>query len=326
MGKQSSKSLPRNHPSKTKRRKQFGASSQTCNVGKGEKVDEQVDSLDQFSTSQKAEGEMCLFCIKNAPFFAFKKREGTYGIVQGCCNDWNCPRCGVMRAKKEYGRIVEGCRKLATEGELWFITITCKGREIDVTDAERHYLEWTNKLLSRWRANSKVANKKWCYVAVTERQNRGHPHSHILTTWSPNDIVEGAKEQWKTDSQGEVVHFWEAALRSEYTLASVCDAGLGSQYDISRVEGVEAASRYVAKYLFKPEILSTVWPKGWKRVRYAQNFPKLPLVKTDAFVLLTPDDWRKLARVAVIVRASGEFVAEEVRAHLRGSDTIVLTD
>lgn len=242
--------------------------------------------------------------------------------MQGCCNSWNCPRCGLQRAKSEYGRIVEGCRKLSEQNELYFITLTCKGREISVKQAEYGYPKWTNTILTRWRTYSKRHNKEWCYSQVTERQKRGHPHSHILTTFCPPDAKAGRKGKWKTDAQGNKAWVEKDTILSDYVLNSCIDAGLGTQYDISRVESVEGASRYVAKYLFKPTIFTTIWPKGWRRVRYSNNFPKREDKQSTAFVLMTREDWRKLERVATVISVTDYVVGEIVKHHIPNTQVL----
>jgi len=131
----------------------------------------------------------------------------------------------------------------------------------------------------------------WTYVQVTELQERGHPHSHILTTFTPDDLVDGFK---RTLGTFEGVYGWhdKPALRSKWLAEQVVKSGLGDQYDISIVDKVEGASRYVAKYLFKPEMALYKFPKHWKRVRYAQSFPKLERKKGKAYPLVTREDWQ----------------------------------
>jgi len=284
------------------------------------KGDPAFDFLDPFSTSQTftvyspENVPICAspVCMKNAPFFAFKKREKTYGVVQGCCNDWHCPRCGIMRAKHEYGRIVEGCKTLSEEHDLWFITITCRGKEMSKRDADENYGTWTNTLLTRWRTYSTRHHQTWSYAQVTERQKRGHPHSHILTTFTPPDAVYGTKRKWEVDNTGTRRYVEKEAILSEYVRRSCADVGLGDQYDVSRVASVEAASRYVAKYLFKDTIFNTEWPKGWRRVRYSQNFPRLAREKSEAWVLMHREDWQKLQLLAEVVTVDSDYTREVV--------------
>jgi len=283
--------------------------------------------LDLFSTSPTKEDFCSDFspenCIYHAPYFAYKATGKIWNVVQGNCHHWDCPCCGKGRAKKEYGRIVEGCRTLAKDRPIFFITITCKGRYLGVKDAEKHYLEWTNRFLDACRQRCKRSGGQWVYVQVTERQKRAHPHSHILTTFNPGDVVSGFNKKWITDKAGKRKMEKSDCLRSDWIQKTVISAGLGNQYDISTVQTIEGASRYVAKYLFKDSIFTTDWPKGWKRVRYSQSFPKLPERKTEAFVLLQHADWYRLASKAVVVNAIGYEAFAEARDQLHYHDTIV---
>lgn len=283
--------------------------------------------LDQFSTSPTKEDFCSDFssrkCAYNAPYFAYKVAGKTWAIVQGNCHHWDCPRCGIGRAKQEYGRIVEGCRTLAETSDLYFLTITCRGRGLGVREAEDKYLEWTNRFLDACRQRCKRAGGQWYYVQVTERQKRKHPHSHILTTFNVGDLYTGHVQKWNTDKQGKRKSEKVSALRSEWIAKAVKRAGLGEQYDVSRVEKVEGVSRYVAKYLFKDSIFTTDWPKGWKRVRYSQSFPKMEERKTDAMVLLTTEDWHSLARRAVVVQCPDFDAMEAAKNGLWYTDTVI---
>lgn len=276
-------------------------------------------SLDLFSTSQKD----VLFCIYNAPYFAYETRPSHWTVSQGNCHHWDCPKCGEGRARQEYGRIVEGCRTIEKSNDLYFITITCKGQELSLAEAMEGYGKWTNSLLTALRANAKTRCVAWHYAQVTEQQGRGHPHSHILTTYFPKDLEIGTKPDWKTGSDGKRYNEPKECLRSDYLSRRVISAGLGEQYDISKVDKVEGASRYVAKYLFHPDMFKATYPKNWKRVRYSQSFPKLPDRTSDAIVLLSRENWQLLARKATFIHVSGEQAESEVRYQMRGSDIIL---
>lgn len=294
-----------------------------------------MSSLDLFSTSQtkqrhkkgrKHEIDRKAYdeCLNNAPYFAYKISEKKWGVVQGCCNDWNCPRCGQQRAREEYGRIVSGAREISKSHELFFLTVTCKGRELTVHEAENGYLGWTNSLLTRLRTQAKRTGMAWFYASVTERQKRQHPHSHYITTYCPEDCVfvpKGAPKLFYT--LGETYPAKHDTLQSEYLETACRECGLGFQYDISRVESVEAGSRYVSKYLFKETIFSDKWPKGWRRVRYSQNWPKLPEIKGEAMILLSKFDWYKLSRLAVVVVTKDDGAHKLVSSYLSHTDTIV---
>jgi hypothetical protein len=291
-------------------------------------------SLDLFSTSATLFGtcapdvleslpEIAPYCDYNAPLFGYQIESRRYGVTQGCCNHWDCPRCGPMRARREYGRMIEGIRTLSRHNILYFITITCKGKEMTYEQAEAGYGDWTHSFLDACYQRAKRRNQEWAYVQVTERQRRGHPHSHILTTFCPMDLRERLVDKWVNNVPGRMDLQKQPALGSDWVSGQVVKSGLGSQYDISFVENAEGASRYVAKYLFKRGMFETNWPKNWRRIRYSQSFPKLPEKKTDAFVLLTGDDWLKLAKKAVVVNVMDQTILPDVAYHLKRHDVIV---
>lgn len=273
--------------------------------------------LDLFSISQtkrvrSSEVQTCAAlqkCKNGAPFFALKKTEKSYSVMQGNCHDWTCPRCGQARARREYGRMVEGARKLAQDGhELYFLTLTCRGKEMSLETAENGFLKWTNRFLTAARTRAKRSGGFFAYAGVTERQKRGHPHSHYLTTWKPHDLEAGTKDHWRHIA-GRLVCEQRPALRSEWTRKQCVRSGLGDQYDISRVREPEAVSRYLGKYLFKTTAFER-WPKNWRRVRYSQNWPQLPETDSEAFALVKDSDWQKLAALAAVVRPADEASAD----------------
>lgn len=283
--------------------------------------------LDPYSTSQtKGTPDFdfgLLPCIYHSPYLAFQREGKDYAIIQGNCHHWDCPRCGIGRAKSEYWRIVNGCTEIIQQGHsLNFITITTRGSGLKVQEAEQNYLLWTNRLLTNLRVQTARSGDYWCYVQVTERQKRRHPHSHILTTYDPHDAVKGIKKGWHIDSAGNRSYERKEILVSERLQTACKSAGLGEQYDYSVVRDAQAVARYVGKYLFK-QALHTVWPKGWKRVRYSQNWPKQEFSGTDAFVLLSWRDWEVLAKKAVRVSCDTEETFDYASWKLRESDTIV---
>lgn len=289
--------------------------------------------LDLFSISQKVlTFDLCFsdapraWCKYGAPMFAYAHDDdgasNSWGVTQGNCNHWDCPRCGPGIARKNYGRIIEGARHFAQHNQLYFLTITCRGKEMSKSVADEKYLLWTNRLLSTLRASAKKSSQAWAYAAVTERQKRGHPHSHFLTTFCPPDARMGLRKSWAHDNAGKRVYSKTECIRSDWLQERVISAGLGEQYDLTPVQNTEACSRYVAKYLFKQTLLS-VWPKNWRRVRYSQNWPQLPERNTDAKVLLTAEDWYYLAEDAPVIIVSQDDTQAIARAAdgLFGHDT-----
>ena len=60
-----------------------------------------VYPLDLLSTSPTARTfwPRTSCCIYHAPYFAVQEKSSRrYAVVQGCCNHWDCPRCGPMVA------------------------------------------------------------------------------------------------------------------------------------------------------------------------------------------------------------------------------------
>jgi len=292
-------------------------------------------NLDLFSTSQtkhrvksnkakNTDRRIYDECVNNAPYFGYQIEGKKWGVVQSCCNDWNCPRCGQQRAREEYGRIVSGAREIGKDHKLYMLTITCRGKDVDYETAENSYLVWTNRLLSTLRMQAKRSGKVWTYASVTERQKRQHPHSHYLTTYCPDDAVLVQKGEGKFSyTTGQTYVAKHTTLQTAYLEKCCVEAGLGWQYDLSELESVEGASRYVAKYLFKETVFSTIWPKGWRRVRYSQNWPKLPEIKGEAMLLLSNNDWYELARKALIIKTKDDGAKELVKRKLSLADVII---
>jgi len=252
-----------------------------------------MPALDQLSTSQTKPR----LCPYGAPLAAIAN-EGVNRIMQTCCNHWECPVCGETRARQEYRRIVNGCEVLGASHPLYFWTLTCRGKEIPLDLAEDRYYEWTNRLLSNARSKAQRALAYWCYVQVTERQKktRRHPHSHLITTFLPDDA------QVSRDQAG-----LEGYVSAWFARANAT-AGLGSQHRITRVTEPAAVSRYVAKYMFKDSMIEKFPPK-WKRVRYSQNFPKLPLVVPEVCITLdSRQAWKRAAETPIMWVAENEVI------------------
>lgn len=257
-----------------------------------------------------------------APLFAINNMgTSTYDVLKGSCHKWTCERCGEGVAKSHYGRIVHGAKVISDmEENLYFLTITCKGGKLAREEAEQNYLKWTNAALTAFRQRAKKQGLNWYYVQVTEYQKREIPHSHLLTTFCPDDTTKGLRKRRNAEGRYEV----EETLRSKWLQKAVVGAGLGIQYDISLVRDITAASTYVAKYMFKDTMFSTEYPEKWKRVRYSQSWPEKTFDKKDAIVLINLDDWQKLANQAVAVRPKDEEVFSICKTNLQGWDGVIL--
>jgi len=249
-----------------------------------------IPALDLYSTLQEIERR----CINDAPIIFAMNVDGFAEIKQACCHSWNCPRCGEMRAKQEYGRIVNGAISLSEAGHtLFFFTLTCQGKELSLEEAEIGYYTWTNKLLQACRDRSRKQQMPFHYVQVTKRQQRQHPHSHLISTFCPDDAI----ETHITDRHGNQID----VLVSSWFVARNVSAGLGNQCQIQAVRNPVGIGSYIAKYLFK-QAIKEQWPPKWKRVRYSRKWPKLLVEKPEvSFALFRVSDWRKMDDIGVQV-------------------------
>jgi|SRR5215207_1401 len=278
--------------------------------------EQNTEALDLYSTLQTREHtridyftglfmDRAISCVYGSPLVAYMVAGKGY-LTRGNCNHWDCPRCGEIRAKEEYRRIVNGCELLALEHKLYFWTLTCRGREIPLELAEEMYYEWTNVLLTNARAKCKRAGKYWAYVQVTERQHktRSHPHSHLISSYLPSDAIS------TSDELGNPV------LISEWFTRANLSSGLGAQHKITEVRNASAVSRYVSKYLFKDTFRDRFPPK-WKRVRYSRNFPKLERAKLEFSVQLNnPSEWKHLDSLGIYFQAESVDMWRMALAHM----------
>lgn len=204
--------------------------------------------------------------------------------------------------------MVEGAKLLLETGPLYFWTITCRGKDLDLETSDDDYLLWTNRLLSACRYHAKKSGARWAYVQVTERQKRGAAHSHFLHTWVPSD------SQYRRNGKGHV------DVTSDYFVQANVKAGLGPQCKISQVSSAVGVSSYVAKYL-KKHLSDTVWPSNWRRIRYSQDFPDTTEQPDYAIALTSNDAWARLETYAVANRQ--HFIAADRVAYEIGRRRIV---
>jgi len=294
---------------------QFFSTSQTLFSSTGKSISQELVTEVEFQLEQSVILQ-AKHCAKHAPHIFYIDGGGKARIVEGVCNSWECPRCGQIRARHEFTRIVSGASDIGEKHALYFWTFTCRGREMPLDEAEKSYLLWTNRMMTAARTKAFRVTKKhttpdyWCYASVTERQRRGHPHSHILTSYCPSDATLYLKDEILPNGRTTP----HDTLWSEWFNGQVVRSGLGSECEISPVKSAFAAAAYIAKYLFKDQI-TTKWPKGWRRVRYG-NWPKLSHDKNPtAIPLIKHADWLKLEYLAPLVYAGSVFSYERALAH-----------
>lgn len=195
-------------------------------------------------------------------------------------------------------RIISGAVLLAKqEKPLFFWTFTCRGRDLPLESADDGYYGWTNRALANLRYKANREQQYWAYVQVTERQERGHAHSHFIHTFAPEDA------DVYQDGKGRFT------LLSTSFLAAVVRSGLGPQCQITVVDTPEKVAIYISGYL-KKHINSDVFPPHWKRVRWSRNWPKLPqLSPVYSAVLRGRSDFSRADAQAV------NFVADTVEIY-----------
>lgn len=246
-------------------------------------------------------------CQNYAPHIFYINKQGKGIIVQGCCNDWLCRRCGHIRADEEYHKLIFGAMVLEQEGhELFFLTLTCRGREMSLAESEKNYYKWTSKLLNSLRMQCKRNGGYWCYAQVTERQKRGHPHSHLIISYVPPDVIETTKTRKGKTTRHLVSKWLDKACRR---------VGLGEQYDITRIKSGKAVAAYISKYLYK-DAITTKWPKGWRRVRYSRSWAREEEVDApeEAFPIMTEQDWLRVKYSGVPLSSQSIVVVHQAKA------------
>lgn len=255
-------------------------------------------------------------CTAQTPTIIVKTETSTLAY-RASCNSWNCPACSQRRAKKEYARIVGGIDKLdeISEYPLFFITLTAQSNKTQSqSDALENYGYQTNRLMSAIRMRSvRELDFSPYYVAVTELQRRGYPHTHMLISgYVRRSFYERSVHSWSL-AHGYRQRTERLVIGDRWLEQSLTRSGFGNQYDIQFARSSGGLSRYLAKYLFK-SLPDQVFPRNWRRVRYSKNFPKLPERKfesSEITVLVKLGDYRAFAyKQTGAVVVSGETDAE----------------
>lgn len=256
-------------------------------------------SLDHISISQKTTAR----CVYGAPYLAVVS-EGKGTISQACCNHWDCPKCRFTLYGYHQHRMIEGAKILIEKQPLYFVTLTCRGKDLSVQEADDNYLLWTNRLLSTCRARCKKQGQLWRYVQVTERQQRGHAHSHLITTFCPDDV------QPAIDDKGKPYLF------SDWFRQANIRAGLGEQCRITGIESAVGVGSYIAKYL-KKQLSTDVWPKHWKRIRYSHGWPDNAAKPDWARSLVRRADWEAADALGIWFETDDWITHGVAKHHMR---------
>lgn len=171
------------------------------------------------------------------------------------CKTWGCSNCGEINRRRLVARAYHGAAKFMREGrKLAFFTITSHERLSAAATLEIWPKAWSKlrKRLARLHAD-------FAYLAVPELHKDGRLHMHGLMTDPPT-------LRWLKDN------------------ARAC--GLGYQDDLQEAYSLGVAG-YIAKYSAKMLQFSN-FPKGTRRFRTSQNWPKLPMLEPDPDVDTIP--------------------------------------
>lgn len=168
------------------------------------------------------------------------------------CGQWKCPVCAPINALEHAIRTLNGVQALRAAGvQCQFVTLTQPG---NVRTREFAYAilseQWDN-LRNRWSYALKRSGLPFIYAAFVEGQQRrgGMPHFHIVAAFAPKLPV----------------------LRK-----IAVESGLGYQIDRQDIKPSAGVAWYVSKYSTKSTD-SAAMPKGFRRCRYSENWPKMLL-------------------------------------------------
>lgn len=174
------------------------------------------------------------------------------------CKLWDCEICGQINKELWTWRAWHGTKFFLQAGwHVDFVTLTSH-EKLGAAGSIAVFPSAWDKL--RKRVSRKYPGFQ--YFAVPETHKDGRLHVHMIVTAN-------LPKRW-----------WKNAGRA---------CGMGYQTDLQEVENA-GVTGYVSKYLAKTLQISNL-PKGFRRVRTSQGFPKLPM-------LVLPDGWTfaKLAK------------------------------
>lgn len=165
-------------------------------------------------------------------------------LFQPRCKSWGCPVCAKINRDLWAVRAFHGAEVLnATLSKpIFFLTLTSHEK----LGAAASLKAWP----SAWktlRERARYATGGFQYLLVPEQHKDGRFHVHAIET-------AGLSERWWKDNARE------------------CGLGYMAEEDIARTP--QGCSYYMVKYVTK-SIEYPDWPRGFRRVRTSQGWPKL---------------------------------------------------
>lgn len=160
------------------------------------------------------------------------------------CKMWSCPYCAHINRQLWTARAYNAAMQFFEHaGNVNFVTLTSHEK---LTARQSWYV--FPKAWKKLHARAKRRDGKADYVMVPEQHEDGRIHVHMLTTWCLG-------QEWWKDNGRE------------------CGLGYMAEDEIARTPA--GCALYISKYIGK-QLGGIVWPKGFRRVRTSQDFPKLP--------------------------------------------------
>lgn len=172
-------------------------------------------------------------------------------VFQPRCGLWSCPACAETNAELWALRTLNGIKELKSAGhEIYFTTITTH-EDLSPEIALKIWPKQWGKLRQRASRAALVFE----YLLVPEQHKTKKIHVHLLDTGA-------LPERWWKDN------------------ARQC--GMGFMATSEQLRNPAQGAKYVTKYLAK-QLKDNVWPRGFRRVRTSQHWPKLPTMPDSNF-------------------------------------------
>lgn len=220
-------------------------------------------------------------CENAKKVVVFGKHQGDKKAVlfNPRCKSWTCDFCSEQNKADWIEIATRGAIILTSHGyPMQFVTLTSRPYATPTTSLYFFKQNWP-KLRKKAATVTKeweiVTGTEWAYFLVPERHKTGVLHAHVLVTTHLNDV------RW-----------WKGAAFA---------SGFGYMASVETLVTPIIAARYVAKYLHKGKGAEE-WPKGFRRVRTSQNWPKAqpaPMEgwQWDTYRNLNTVWWEKLALI-----------------------------
>lgn len=184
------------------------------------------------------------------------------------CKQWSCPACAEINAAK-WGAFARQTSAYISD-HLYFVTITARGKTKSLEESMVAFTESWKRLLARVQYYNSLVEwagthgnpKRFIYLAIPEQTKKGIMHMHIICNqWLFLRLSKLVPERRK---KRLVVLRWKDIAM---------ETGLGYQ---AKVEPINTNKLfcYVTKYLSK-DLGKVDWPKGFRRVRLSQSWPRL---------------------------------------------------